>query len=399
MERLLTEREAAERLRLSVRTLQKWRWSGFGPQFKTLGRSVRYSVEDLENLATSSTRSCTATARRARSIPAGTCRLNTCPARSGRWRAPSGVPSRVGRELLDHGAPEGHRHAACVRLVCWFIEHAPNDAENAVERFVHVSRWDAAEAPASAALLPTSLRAGRVMVDIIDAVLEDVRGARLDTTGRASVQRVQPRRTRAEMARDTIRFLCPGARFLPRGVATLMTSAGGVGKSRFFLQLADALSTAAAPFGCEHLRPERPQIVVYIGAEDRASFFHSLLTPLLSTDEAVLAFDVVLLPEVRPGFTLSPANSTELSRFLHAHRDERPQARRLRVAILPPIELSIRKFAARVRSVTLKVTSTRRVLRATRNEQDLTPFDSGAGLRRIWTCEWQAIVARRNRAA
>jgi hypothetical protein len=38
MSRLVTEHEAAERLRVSVRTLQKWRLPGNGPRFVKLGR-------------------------------------------------------------------------------------------------------------------------------------------------------------------------------------------------------------------------------------------------------------------------------------------------------------------------------------------------------------------------
>lgn len=46
---LLTERQAAESLSLSVRTLQGWRVSGGGPLFVKLGgRCVRYRVRDIE---------------------------------------------------------------------------------------------------------------------------------------------------------------------------------------------------------------------------------------------------------------------------------------------------------------------------------------------------------------
>lgn len=137
----------------------------------------------------------------------------------------------------------------------------------------------------------------------------------------APALRLQPRLTRAEMARNSIRFLCPRARFLPRGVATLGTGSGGVGKTRCFLQLADTLATGAAPFGCEYLEPDGAQVVLYIGAEDRAPFFHSMVAPLLAAADATLPFDVMLLPEVRPGFTLSPATARELGRFLTEYRD------------------------------------------------------------------------------
>jgi excisionase family DNA binding protein len=48
MSRLVTERDAAELLGVSVRTLQKWRLQGNGPQFVKLGHAVRYDVKDLE---------------------------------------------------------------------------------------------------------------------------------------------------------------------------------------------------------------------------------------------------------------------------------------------------------------------------------------------------------------
>ena len=48
MSRLVTERDAAELLGVSVRTLQKWRLQGNGPGFVKLGHAVRYDVKDLE---------------------------------------------------------------------------------------------------------------------------------------------------------------------------------------------------------------------------------------------------------------------------------------------------------------------------------------------------------------
>jgi excisionase family DNA binding protein len=47
-EPLMRESEAARRLGLSKRTLQKWRVTGGGPDFLKFGRAVRYSVEALE---------------------------------------------------------------------------------------------------------------------------------------------------------------------------------------------------------------------------------------------------------------------------------------------------------------------------------------------------------------
>jgi excisionase family DNA binding protein len=45
---LLTEQQAAERLTVAVKTLQAWRVRGGGPKFVKLGRSVRYTEQDLE---------------------------------------------------------------------------------------------------------------------------------------------------------------------------------------------------------------------------------------------------------------------------------------------------------------------------------------------------------------
>lgn len=44
---MLKEADAADLLCQSVRTLQKWRVNGAGPQFYKLGRSVRYCRADL----------------------------------------------------------------------------------------------------------------------------------------------------------------------------------------------------------------------------------------------------------------------------------------------------------------------------------------------------------------
>jgi excisionase family DNA binding protein len=45
----ITEREAAERLQMSQRTLQAWRTRGEGPRFLKLGRSVRYTEQELDS--------------------------------------------------------------------------------------------------------------------------------------------------------------------------------------------------------------------------------------------------------------------------------------------------------------------------------------------------------------
>lgn len=44
---LLTEDEAADVLRMSVRTLQAWRLKETGPAFVRVGRAIRYSRGDI----------------------------------------------------------------------------------------------------------------------------------------------------------------------------------------------------------------------------------------------------------------------------------------------------------------------------------------------------------------
>ena len=48
MQTLLTQREAAAQLRLSQRTLERFRVSGGGPTYIKAGRLVRYREQDLE---------------------------------------------------------------------------------------------------------------------------------------------------------------------------------------------------------------------------------------------------------------------------------------------------------------------------------------------------------------
>jgi hypothetical protein len=45
---LLTQREAALALRLSERTLERWRVAGIGPRFIRLNHSIRYRQQDLD---------------------------------------------------------------------------------------------------------------------------------------------------------------------------------------------------------------------------------------------------------------------------------------------------------------------------------------------------------------
>ena len=48
---LINEYEAAQLLGLSVSTLRNWRFSGKGPRYYKLGRSVRYDPADLRAFA------------------------------------------------------------------------------------------------------------------------------------------------------------------------------------------------------------------------------------------------------------------------------------------------------------------------------------------------------------
>jgi excisionase family DNA binding protein len=45
---LYTEREAAERLAISVKTLRRWRWLRRGPAFVKIGAAVRYPGSDID---------------------------------------------------------------------------------------------------------------------------------------------------------------------------------------------------------------------------------------------------------------------------------------------------------------------------------------------------------------
>jgi predicted DNA-binding transcriptional regulator AlpA len=48
MQPLLTQRQCAEALVLSERTLERFRVSGLGPKFVRVGKSVRYRLSDVE---------------------------------------------------------------------------------------------------------------------------------------------------------------------------------------------------------------------------------------------------------------------------------------------------------------------------------------------------------------
>lgn len=56
---LIDEAKAADFLCQSVRTIQKWRVTGFGPKFCKSGRSIRYRRRDLMNWANGRHRSST----------------------------------------------------------------------------------------------------------------------------------------------------------------------------------------------------------------------------------------------------------------------------------------------------------------------------------------------------
>jgi excisionase family DNA binding protein len=59
VDRLLDQREAARILGVSVRTLERHRISGTGPQFCRIGRLVRYRERDLDDWVSRSLRTST----------------------------------------------------------------------------------------------------------------------------------------------------------------------------------------------------------------------------------------------------------------------------------------------------------------------------------------------------
>jgi len=59
MEDLLSQEEAARRLKISQRTLERQRVSGDGPPFVKLGRCVRYRLSDLAGYVESRVRTST----------------------------------------------------------------------------------------------------------------------------------------------------------------------------------------------------------------------------------------------------------------------------------------------------------------------------------------------------
>jgi hypothetical protein len=60
--RHLTQGQLAERLSVSPRTLERWRWLGQGPKFLKLGGRVAYRVVDVEAFEAEQLRESTTTA-------------------------------------------------------------------------------------------------------------------------------------------------------------------------------------------------------------------------------------------------------------------------------------------------------------------------------------------------
>jgi len=53
LETLLTEREAASVLQVSLTSVRRWRREGRGPVYRKIGRSVRYRQDDLADFVAS----------------------------------------------------------------------------------------------------------------------------------------------------------------------------------------------------------------------------------------------------------------------------------------------------------------------------------------------------------
>lgn len=49
LDQLVTEKDAADILCQSIRTLQKWRVTGYGPAHYKIGRNVRYRLGELND--------------------------------------------------------------------------------------------------------------------------------------------------------------------------------------------------------------------------------------------------------------------------------------------------------------------------------------------------------------
>jgi predicted site-specific integrase-resolvase len=65
----LRQAEVAQRWNVSPRTLERWRWTGQGPQFLKIGGRVVYRLEDIEGYESEQLR--TSTLRTEARAPAG----------------------------------------------------------------------------------------------------------------------------------------------------------------------------------------------------------------------------------------------------------------------------------------------------------------------------------------
>lgn len=54
----LSAAQVAERLQVSVRTVDRWRYKGIGPPCFKIGKHIRYAVVDLESWIAQSWRRC-----------------------------------------------------------------------------------------------------------------------------------------------------------------------------------------------------------------------------------------------------------------------------------------------------------------------------------------------------
>jgi excisionase family DNA binding protein len=68
MNPLLTEKEAAEKLGMSVAALRRWRLEMRGPTFIRVGTRIRYREEDLESYVESNAQRTGDVSRRIRSL-------------------------------------------------------------------------------------------------------------------------------------------------------------------------------------------------------------------------------------------------------------------------------------------------------------------------------------------
>jgi predicted DNA-binding transcriptional regulator AlpA len=116
MKKLLTEKQVATLLEVSIKTLQGWRLKGGGPPYVKMGRLIRYAESDLEAYVIEKRRTSTSDGGRTlvyspppgitvRIVPAHERRLD-------RPRAAACPPPITPRPVP--GAPTGRRH--CVPL-------------------------------------------------------------------------------------------------------------------------------------------------------------------------------------------------------------------------------------------------------------------------------------------